>query len=74
MTIRKALFFCWGVVYWPVLIVALVFLGIANGLHTVGEWLHDVVYDWAYPLPKPVALSCESVTDSMLRKTSENKA
>jgi hypothetical protein len=50
MTTRKVAFWFWGFVYWPFLVVGIVFGGIGTGIFTVGEWLHDLMYDLAFPV------------------------
>lgn len=46
---RKALFFFWGFVYWPFLIVGLAAFGISALFYATGDWLHDLLVGWAYP-------------------------
>lgn len=46
---RKAIFFCWGAVYWPFFIVAALFMGLFELFSGIGGLLHDALVEWAYP-------------------------
>jgi hypothetical protein len=50
--VRRVVWYCWSVVYWPFLAVGIVFLCIATGIYTVGEWLHDLLLGFCFKVRK----------------------
>jgi len=63
MTIGKVVFWFWGFVYWPFMLLGLLFLGLANLFYAVGGWLHDLLLDLAYPLPTVYVRNSEAAHD-----------
>lgn len=74
---RKTIFFCWGAVYWPFLLVGFVFMVLFELFSGIGGYLHDVLVDWAYPpaWERPAACGCHVWPDShcMRHQTGEGK-
>lgn len=46
---RKVLFFLWGGIYWPFMLIGLLFMGLSELFGGIGAWLHDLLVDWAFP-------------------------
>lgn len=67
MNFRKVVFFFWGGVYWPFMLVGVVFMMLFEIFSGIGAWLHDLLVDWAHPIPPltaPVCRDCEIWPDS----------